>query len=328
MGHKLSKTTISNNNKLKAKATVKVEKRKKFRSLRTNSNEQVLIIDESINETWRFTGSGKRIHYAKNSKLFNKGVSDNEIERLQKQHWFFKRIWQSNYSAPIEEKLRAGVKVLDIGYDDHLFISSFNMELANVKFLKANILDGLPFLDDSFDFVHMGLLVTAFTATELKEKVFPEIIRITKQGGWIEFMESDIQYLNEGPTTARLTNALTSFMKSKGILEPLNTYIPQSIEDNEKIQKGIQTEEKTCFVGKWAGDLGRMAVEDIANGWTAIKAPLSKAMKMKSQEYDELVATFSKEVEQNRTYFKTWRFVAQKIGSTTPISDIITTTTT
>ncbi|KAF0445842.1 S-adenosyl-L-methionine-dependent methyltransferase [Gigaspora margarita] len=344
MGIKQSKTT--SNNKLKAKATVKVEKRKKFRSLRSNSNIQVITIDESINEAWRFTGSGKRIHYAKNSK-YNNAV-DKEVERLQKQHCFFKRIWQSNYSAPVEEKLRAGAKVLDIGcgpgtwtiemaetYEqstftgvDYVPLFSQEMELANVKFLQANILDGLPFLEDSFDFIRMGLLVTAFNATELKEKVIPEIVRITKPGGWIEFMESDIQYYNEGSTTARLTNALSSFMKSKGILESLNSYIPQSLEGNEKIQKGIQTEEKTCFVGKWAGDLGKMAVEDIANGWTAIKAPLSKAMKMKSQEYDELVATFAKEVEQNKTSFKTWRFVAQKIGSTTSISDIITTTTT
>ncbi|CAG8780165.1 36880_t:CDS:2, partial [Gigaspora margarita] len=213
MGIKQSKTT--SNNKLKAKATVKVEKRKKFRSLRSNSNIQVITIDESINEAWRFTGSGKRIHYAKNSK-YNNAV-DKEVERLQKQHCFFKRIWQSNYSAPVEEKLRAGAKVLDIGcgpgtwtiemaetYEqstftgvDYVPLFSQEMELANVKFLQANILDGLPFLEDSFDFIRMGLLVTAFNATELKEKVIPEIVRITKPGGWIEFMESDIQYYNE-----------------------------------------------------------------------------------------------------------------------------------
>ncbi|CAG8464042.1 1569_t:CDS:2 [Scutellospora calospora] len=342
MGHRQSKSAISNGkNKL---STNKVEKKKKFRSLRSPSNIQILTIDESLNETWRFTGSGKRIHSAKTSKLFN-SISDKEIERLQRQHWFFKRIWQSNYSAPVEEKLKAGgAKVLDIGcgpgtwtiemsemYEQSTFtgvdfVSAFSkeMEPENVKFIQANILDGLPFLDDTFDFVHMGLLVTAFTATEFNEKVIPEIVRVTKQGGWIEFMESDIHYFNEGPTTMRLTNALTSFMKSKKILEPLNSYIPQSMEDNDKIQKGIQTEEKTCFVGSWAGDLGKMAVEDISNGWTAIKAPLSKAMKLKSQEYNELVVTFTKEVEQNKNSFKTWRFFAQKIG-TMSVPDITTT---
>ncbi|CAG8745453.1 10726_t:CDS:2, partial [Cetraspora pellucida] len=113
MGHRQSKNVISSNNNNKLKS--KVEKRKRFRSLRSNSNVQVLTIDESINEAWRFTGGGKRIHYAKNSKLLNNSTTE-EIERLQKQHWFYKRIWQSNYSAPVEEKLKAGgAKVLDIG---------------------------------------------------------------------------------------------------------------------------------------------------------------------------------------------------------------------
>jgi len=82
----------------------------------------------------------------------------------------------------------------------------------NAKFLQANILDGLPFLDDTFDFVHMRLLVTAFSAKEWTEKVIPELVRITRQGGWVEFMESDVQYYNEGPTTQRLTNACMYFI--------------------------------------------------------------------------------------------------------------------
>ena len=82
----------------------------------------------------------------------------------------------------------------------------------NAKFLQANILDGLPFLDDTFDFVNMRLLVTAFSSKEWDEKVIPELVRVTRQGGWVEFMESDIQYLNEGPTTQRLTNACMYFL--------------------------------------------------------------------------------------------------------------------
>src|ERR1051325_9432918 len=82
----------------------------------------------------------------------------------------------------------------------------------NAKFLQANILDGLPFLDDTFDFVHMRLLVTAFSSREWEEKVIPELARITRQGGWVEFMESDIQYYNEGPTTQRLTEACKYFL--------------------------------------------------------------------------------------------------------------------
>ncbi|CAG8583807.1 1855_t:CDS:2, partial [Diversispora eburnea] len=181
-------------------------------------------------------------------------------------------------------------------------------KLENAKFLQANILDGLPFLDDTFDFVNMRLLITAFTITEWEQKVIPELIRVTRGGGWIEFMESDIQYHNQGPTTEKLTNAVKTFMKSKGIISPIDIHTTQSMEANDKFVTGIQTKEMSCFVGHWARELGQFAVDDINKGWNAIRTPMSTLMKVKSHEYDEIVATFAKEVEQYKTYFKTWRF--------------------
>ena len=49
-----------------------------------------------------------------------------------------------------------------------------------------------------------------------------------------------------------------SFIRGKGIVNPINTYIPESMESNEKFEKEIKTEEKSCFVGKWARELGQL----------------------------------------------------------------------
>ncbi|CAG8590822.1 15047_t:CDS:2 [Racocetra fulgida] len=323
--------------------TNKTERRKKFRSL----SALTLSRGNGNNEIWNFS-NGKRFHH--NSLRISK-ISDTIIdeERLQRRHQLFKRIWQTNFSAPVDETLTAGgARVLEIGsYQSSMFTGVDKMPLfpqekkpENAKFLQANVLNGLPFLDDTFDFVYMGLLVTAFTAIEW-EKVIPEIVRVTKQGGWIEFMESDFQYYNEGPTTARLTDsciqdydfrefvvmskiiikkfvygAVKLFMKSKGIIGPLDLYILKTMETNERIDKNIKTDERSCFVGKWAGELGQLAVEDITKGWITVKSPMSKLMKIKSREYDEIIATFAKEVEQHKTYFKNWRFFGQKIVAT------------
>ena len=41
--------------------------------------------------------------------------SNNEhVDRIQLRHLIFKYVWQGNFSAPVEEKLKNGAKVLDV----------------------------------------------------------------------------------------------------------------------------------------------------------------------------------------------------------------------
>lgn len=47
-------------------------------------------------------------------------------------------------------------------------------------------------------------------------------------------------------------------MKSKGVIAPINTYVLQSLLSNSQLTKDIKTEEKSCFLGKWAGELGEL----------------------------------------------------------------------
>ncbi len=60
----------------------------------------------------------------------------------------------------------------------------------NVKFELLNILDGLPYPDNSFDFVHMRLMIIAFRSTEWPV-VLKEIFRVLKPGGLVQLVESD-----------------------------------------------------------------------------------------------------------------------------------------
>ncbi|CAG8719405.1 506_t:CDS:1 [Dentiscutata erythropus] len=100
---------INSNNKFK---TNKTERRKKFRSWTILSDK-----DRNLNEIWSFSSGGKRIH---NNSLrgskFSNLIIDEEVKRLERRHQLFKRIWQNNFSAPVDENLMAGgAKVLEIG---------------------------------------------------------------------------------------------------------------------------------------------------------------------------------------------------------------------
>ena len=68
----------------------------------------------------------------------------------------------------------------------------------NVTFLAENILDGLPFPDDSFDFVFMRFMGWHLSQMEWV-RIINELTRVARPGGWIEIMEADMIWYNEGP---------------------------------------------------------------------------------------------------------------------------------
>ncbi|CAG8751442.1 19777_t:CDS:2, partial [Racocetra fulgida] len=70
----------------------------------------------------------------------------------------------------------------------------------NLTFHTANVLKGLPFPDDHFDFVYMRFLIIAFTEDEWST-VISELIRVVKPGGWIELMEGNMEFEGEERST-------------------------------------------------------------------------------------------------------------------------------
>ena len=61
----------------------------------------------------------------------------------------------------------------------------------NVEFIEYNVLDGLPYKSNSFDFVFARILLSVFTRAQWTELAVPEYARVTKPGGWVELMEFD-----------------------------------------------------------------------------------------------------------------------------------------
>lgn len=55
----------------------------------------------------------------------------------------------------------------------------------NVFFIQGDILDGLPFEDNTFDFVHQRILLVAFSLNEW-QGVVNEMVRVLKPGGYLE----------------------------------------------------------------------------------------------------------------------------------------------
>jgi ubiquinone/menaquinone biosynthesis C-methylase UbiE len=60
----------------------------------------------------------------------------------------------------------------------------------NAKFELMNVLGGLPFDDNTFDFVNMRFMATAFCTNEWP-MIIKEIYRVLKDDGVVELMETD-----------------------------------------------------------------------------------------------------------------------------------------
>jgi ubiquinone/menaquinone biosynthesis C-methylase UbiE len=76
----------------------------------------------------------------------------------------------------------------------------------NVRFLSANINNGLPFDPFTFDFVHQRLLVRNLN-TKQWQTLIEEMTRITRPYGYIELVEMDLAPYSQGPITRKLFEA-------------------------------------------------------------------------------------------------------------------------
>ncbi|CAG8828023.1 8367_t:CDS:2, partial [Cetraspora pellucida] len=149
-------------------------------------------IDSQGSQTeFQYVG-GRRFHNVKNS-FYSLPNDDDEQDRLHLQHFLIRYIWQSNFSAPVEHILsKSGSKILDVGYPltevVGIDISPYqptHIKPKNFTFIKANVLEGLPFEDNTFDFVFQRYLIASYP----KDKwpyIVNELVRVLKPGGFLE----------------------------------------------------------------------------------------------------------------------------------------------
>jgi ubiquinone/menaquinone biosynthesis C-methylase UbiE len=150
------------------------------------------------------------------------------MERLETQHYLMRYLWQGNFEAPVDEILKIpGAKVLDVGcgYGTWIFelaneypkaqftgidVESFLPKKAvaeNIKLMEHDLLHGLPFPDNTFDFVHARFLTQQISEHNWETVIIKELVRVTRPGGWIEIAEFDYPHYSAGPKTRKFAKA-------------------------------------------------------------------------------------------------------------------------
>lgn len=283
-------------------------------------------------DTLTATGSGSRrrlfgreytagIPYALPSDL-------GEANRLDFQHFILRQAFQGNYAAPLNHPS----SILDVGagtgrwakemavtfpqahiigldvkeptadeQHSNAAPSALDLRPANYTFVPGNILEGLPFPDASFDFVHQRLLFFAIPSDRW-QFALNEFRRVTRPGGWVEVVEGHFGYDPMGPAAQRIADAMLPAMQKRGI-DPRNSAILDQFLREAGLQH-IQTRMAKLPVGDWGGRLGKLVATDVLSFSQAAK-PLLLAQGMTENEFAQLIETMRRECEQLRC---TWPF--------------------
>jgi ubiquinone/menaquinone biosynthesis C-methylase UbiE len=255
-----------------------------------------------------------------------------ELARLNFQHRLSKMQFDGNYKAPVREILISGGNVLHAGCGNGAWLMEMALDFPratfigidigdnifpprsavppNCKFYKANLLDRLPFQDNTFDFVHQR-----FLSFFLRESQFPdvvrELVRVTREGGFVELMESEIYLHNAGPICHEQFNKKTRHALHANGLNPL---IALRLKDllHECHLVNVQNSYASVPTG-FGGPIGELSKRFFLAEWFDRRDFLMFALVMTAEELDEtLEACFQELNDEHKVYMNTYYAYARK----------------
>ncbi|KAF9938381.1 hypothetical protein BGZ67_000222 [Mortierella alpina] len=253
-----------------------------------------------------------------------------ESDRLDAQHYIVRYCFQGNYNVKLDRT--APLKILDVATGTGVWALEMAQEFptaeihgvdispiyptletsdtpvpSNCRFRLCNVLDGLPYPDNYFDFVYQRLLVYAFTPAQRKQ-VNIELLRVLKPSGYIQLVESDGLIYNPGPTTA-MANALSLDTPRKKSVDPTDV---QRLKPGLK-RAGFTHVNSFCIalpVGDWGGLLGQLSRQNmhgLATIW--LRGELGRQT---AEECETTLTEMDKECEQLQSFYRVWLVVGQK----------------
>nr|CAG8529728.1 6873_t:CDS:2 [Entrophospora candida] len=209
-------------------------------------------------------------------KQSSSDASDDEIDRVQLQHHMFRVTWDGNYKAPIEESLKSGCDVLDLGCGPGTWVAEMSTDYPNStiigfdkinifpehkplnsQFVKGDLLDKLPFKDNHFEFVHYRSFGLWFSEADWK-KGLEEALRVVRPGGYLEILEVETIPQNAGPITVEIMAALRNFMESTN----KNPYLISHFNDilaRTNAFSHIYCGVRKVPIGQHSGNLGKLS---------------------------------------------------------------------
>ena len=250
-----------------------------------------------------------------------------EIDRLDVQHYALRAALRGNHVATLGRP----ATVLDVGsgtgqwcYDlcaEFPEASVVGLDLVpskaegrppNYRFVRANVLRGLPFAAGTFDYTHQRLMVTALPLTTWP-RVVADIVRVTRRGGWVELVEGGDQIEPRGPATNRLLE-LARQLAASYALDAAGSVC--HVLDDLLRDAGAERVRKRSVavpIGEWGGRVGSLMASDFRSTFSGLCGTFEARFGLPAVLCQELLRAMHEECEGYRTRY-TFTFATGRRG--------------
>ncbi|GBC08500.1 hypothetical protein RclHR1_08170008 [Rhizophagus clarus] len=267
------------------------------------------------------------------AKEKNNGDDDNDLKydyvfpkeiqegyRVHSTHFALKHVCNGNYKVPLKQHLKPGSKILDVGCGLGLWceemanefpdVNVYGIDLVdfpskikpyNCKFFLGNVIFGLPWVDNTFDYIWSRCLFT-----EIKSKhwlpLLLEMYRVLKPNGIIEFQGGDGYALSAGPL---LEKVQTSCLNAALELRDIDLRIARRFGEIVKLAgfKDINESYQSIAIGRWGGKIGEIWASNLKESYLTMQPWLSSYMSISEDEYNRTIKEIvDKELDEHKTY--------------------------
>lgn len=248
---------------------------------------------------------------------------DQEIRRLDYQHYIFRHILQGNTFAPVDTLLQKGGQVLDVGCGTgrwgHEIASTypstsvigFDLEDVprtistplNAHFQQGNVLDGLPFATQQFSYVHQRLLVAGIPVAQWSF-VIGELRRVTQRAGWAELVEMGTRFHHAGPATQQFLAWFAAISQTRGIDASNVARIGAFLHEAGFSQ--VKTKTEVIPVGRWGGRIGNLLAQDILAGWPSMRPLAHTLLGVSPAQFDVVIEQLETEWNTFQTTYEVY----------------------
>ncbi|KAI8051157.1 S-adenosyl-L-methionine-dependent methyltransferase [Syncephalis plumigaleata] len=270
------------------------------------------------NDTARFQmNMGRRYHNEKDVPYFL--PNDNvEQDRLDALHFIMQELINGNHLCQLDNPL----SILDIGAGtgtgfpdarvvgfDIAPIQPKAIRPPNVEFETMNILEGIQYEDNTFDYVHMRFLTSGIPKTYWPTLI-SDIARICSAGGAIELCETDGYFRNPGPLATKMNKWLATVCGLKKVDTEEVWKIPDMMPE-----AGLRVEHVEYYklpMGSWCGPLGEMALSNIVTGFSGFRNKLVELCDETEESINEVFEKLNDEANERQMYMQMGVFVGRK----------------